>query len=300
MDICLSGAPCSASHVLGCDREIRLRCPDTHLSCCVSQKICQTAQAAVCAAQIINAMGGQIEKQQDNNGCLSYWLSNTVTLLYLSAAQHQAGLRRRLQCPPQIARLQVSPDHLPYARRLAVIITPSALRRNFDVLRVPEAELSARSTAATTDGPYCGSDLRLTQHAGPHAQLAWLCFLSGSTISRPRCRGRQQGYADFRAEQGDTAVSVNKNAGACADRASLAARRAPSRPSSAARGTRPPPPPWARPPSTAAVQAPSARYSSIPLLGIPLRVLTHLRSTRRSVQHMSAAATVASSDHLDS
>jgi myosin-5 len=33
--------------------------------------------------QIINAMGGQIERQQDNNGCLSYWLSNTVTLLYL-------------------------------------------------------------------------------------------------------------------------------------------------------------------------------------------------------------------------
>ena len=33
--------------------------------------------------QIINAMGGQIEKQQDANGCLSYWLSNTVTLLYL-------------------------------------------------------------------------------------------------------------------------------------------------------------------------------------------------------------------------
>lgn len=25
----------------------------------------------------------QIEKQQDNNLCLSYWLSNTVTLLYL-------------------------------------------------------------------------------------------------------------------------------------------------------------------------------------------------------------------------
>lgn len=46
-------------------------------------KICQDAQAAMCAAQIINAMGGQIEKQQDNNGCLSYWLSNTVTLLYL-------------------------------------------------------------------------------------------------------------------------------------------------------------------------------------------------------------------------
>jgi myosin-5 len=33
--------------------------------------------------QIINAMGGQIERQQDNNACLAYWLSNTVTLLYL-------------------------------------------------------------------------------------------------------------------------------------------------------------------------------------------------------------------------
>jgi hypothetical protein len=33
--------------------------------------------------QIINAMGGQIEEQQSDNGCLSYWLSNTVTLLYL-------------------------------------------------------------------------------------------------------------------------------------------------------------------------------------------------------------------------
>ena len=28
-------------------------------------------------------MGSQIERQQDNNACLSYWLSNTVTLLYL-------------------------------------------------------------------------------------------------------------------------------------------------------------------------------------------------------------------------
>jgi hypothetical protein len=33
--------------------------------------------------QVINAMGSQIEQQQDNNGCLAYWLSNTVTLLYL-------------------------------------------------------------------------------------------------------------------------------------------------------------------------------------------------------------------------
>ena len=34
-------------------------------------------------AQVINAMGSQIERQQDANGCLAYWLSNTVTLLYL-------------------------------------------------------------------------------------------------------------------------------------------------------------------------------------------------------------------------
>jgi hypothetical protein len=33
--------------------------------------------------QVINAMGGQIERQQENNACLAYWLSNTVTLLYL-------------------------------------------------------------------------------------------------------------------------------------------------------------------------------------------------------------------------
>jgi myosin-5 len=28
-------------------------------------------------------MGSQIELQQENNVCLSYWLSNTVTLLFL-------------------------------------------------------------------------------------------------------------------------------------------------------------------------------------------------------------------------
>ncbi len=42
----------------------------------------ENLHVAACA-QIINAMGGQIERQQDNNACLSYWLSNTVTLLYL-------------------------------------------------------------------------------------------------------------------------------------------------------------------------------------------------------------------------
>jgi len=33
--------------------------------------------------RVINSMGSQIEIQQDNNACLSYWLSNTVTLLFL-------------------------------------------------------------------------------------------------------------------------------------------------------------------------------------------------------------------------
>ena len=33
--------------------------------------------------KIINTMGGQIEKQQDDNNCLAYWLANTSTLLFL-------------------------------------------------------------------------------------------------------------------------------------------------------------------------------------------------------------------------
>ncbi|CAL5219117.1 g891 [Coccomyxa viridis] len=49
---------------------------------CLQWKTFQ-ADRTVLFDKIINAMGGQIEKQQDNNGCLSYWLSNTVTLLYL-------------------------------------------------------------------------------------------------------------------------------------------------------------------------------------------------------------------------
>ena len=28
-------------------------------------------------------IGGQIERQQDDNACLAYWLTNTVTLLHL-------------------------------------------------------------------------------------------------------------------------------------------------------------------------------------------------------------------------
>lgn len=49
---------------------------------CLQWKTFQ-ADRTVLFDKIINTMGGQIEKQQDNNGCLSYWLSNTVTLLYL-------------------------------------------------------------------------------------------------------------------------------------------------------------------------------------------------------------------------
>ena len=33
--------------------------------------------------KIINTMGRQIEDQEENNNTLSYWLANTVTLLYL-------------------------------------------------------------------------------------------------------------------------------------------------------------------------------------------------------------------------
>jgi myosin-5 len=36
--------------------------------------------AALCAVQVI---GSQIERQQDDNACLAYWLTNTVTLLHL-------------------------------------------------------------------------------------------------------------------------------------------------------------------------------------------------------------------------
>ncbi|KAK9809830.1 hypothetical protein WJX72_000004 [[Myrmecia] bisecta] len=49
---------------------------------CLQWKVFQ-ADRTVLFDRIINTMGSQIEKQQDNNACLSYWLSNTVTLLYL-------------------------------------------------------------------------------------------------------------------------------------------------------------------------------------------------------------------------
>ena len=84
--------------------------------------------------QIINAMGGQIEKQQDNNGCLSYWLSNTVTLLYLLQRNIKpasgGAYNARLRSPGSRLALIIS---LP--KRLAGH-TPSALSQNFVVLCV--------------------------------------------------------------------------------------------------------------------------------------------------------------------
>ena len=49
---------------------------------CLQWKVFQLNQTQL-FDRIINTMGGQIEAKQDNNTCLSYWLSNTVTLLYL-------------------------------------------------------------------------------------------------------------------------------------------------------------------------------------------------------------------------
>lgn len=50
--------------------------------CCLQWKTFQ-ADRTTLFDRIINAMGAQIERQQDDNACLAYWLSNTVTLLYL-------------------------------------------------------------------------------------------------------------------------------------------------------------------------------------------------------------------------
>lgn len=44
--------------------------------CCQTHRVCRSCRAnAACVLQI--------EAQQENNACLGYWLSNTVTLLYL-------------------------------------------------------------------------------------------------------------------------------------------------------------------------------------------------------------------------
>ena len=39
------------------------------------------ADCTVLSDKIITITGSQIERQQDNNTCLSYWLSNTAVLL---------------------------------------------------------------------------------------------------------------------------------------------------------------------------------------------------------------------------
>ena len=49
---------------------------------CLQWKVFQ-ADRTVLFDKIINTMGSHIEQQQENNSCLAYWLSNTVTLLYL-------------------------------------------------------------------------------------------------------------------------------------------------------------------------------------------------------------------------
>mmetsp|Transcript_16539 Transcript_16539/g.49488 ORF Transcript_16539/g.49488 Transcript_16539/m.49488 type:complete len:1726 (-) Transcript_16539:622-5799(-) len=50
--------------------------------CCLQWKAFQADRTSL-FDKIINTMGTQIEAQQENNACLGYWLSNTVTLLYL-------------------------------------------------------------------------------------------------------------------------------------------------------------------------------------------------------------------------
>ena len=72
---------------------------------CLQWKVFQ-ADRTVLFDKIINTMGSQIERQQDNNACLSYWLSNTVTLLYLlqrnikpaSGGSYNSRLRSVLSC----------------------------------------------------------------------------------------------------------------------------------------------------------------------------------------------------------
>ena len=58
--------------------------------------------------KIINTMGSQIERQQDNNACLSYWLSNTGTLLYLLQRNIKpasgGSYNSRLRASPQQSR----------------------------------------------------------------------------------------------------------------------------------------------------------------------------------------------------
>lgn len=69
--------------------------------CCLQWKTFQ-ADRTVLFDKIINTVGTQIEQQQDNNACLAYWLSNTVTLLYLlqkNIKPASGGYSARLRSP---------------------------------------------------------------------------------------------------------------------------------------------------------------------------------------------------------
>ncbi len=76
-------------------------------------------------------MGGQIEKQQDNNGCLSYWLSNTVTLLYLLQRNIKpasgGAYNARLRSPGSRSALLKLPLHLCLQRKLQMFHMPAKL-----------------------------------------------------------------------------------------------------------------------------------------------------------------------------
>ncbi|GAB4821968.1 hypothetical protein N2152v2_009014 [Parachlorella kessleri] len=54
----------------------------TIFRCCLQWKTFQ-AERTPLFDRIIAAMGSQVELHQENNGCLAYWLTNTVTLLFL-------------------------------------------------------------------------------------------------------------------------------------------------------------------------------------------------------------------------
>jgi myosin V len=69
--------------------------------CCLQWKTFQ-ADRTMLFDKIINTVGAQIEHQQDNNNCLAYWLSNTVTLLYLlqkNIKPASGGYSTRLRSP---------------------------------------------------------------------------------------------------------------------------------------------------------------------------------------------------------
>ena len=98
-------------------------------------------------------MGGQIDKQQDDNACLSYWLSNTVTLLYLlqrnikpaSGGSYNSRLR---SSPTQ--RYKGALTLLSYARRVCK-------RRECHEVRTMHCVTLSRSTCIP-DVSECGND----------------------------------------------------------------------------------------------------------------------------------------------